>query len=228
MENKNTILVVASHPDDEVLGAGATIAKMAKNGDKVFVLLLADGESSRGGDDLEQRVAAKKQAGKTAAGILGVKDIFFETLPDNQFDGIPLLSIVKIIEKHLMAIKPNIVFTHHFGDLNIDHRVTFQAVLTACRPIQGFFVKEILSFEVLSSTEWQAKNTECPFQPSSYQNVEGFIDKKIEALAAYQEELRDFPHPRSIEGVKTLAQYRGMESGFQFAEAFQIIRKIND
>lgn len=228
MENKNKILVVAAHPDDEVLGAGGTIAKAAKAGDEVFVLILGDGESSRGQENLENRLAVKNQASHKAGRLLGVKEIFFESLPDNQFDSLPLLSIVKTIEKHLIIVKPNVVFTHHSGDLNIDHQRTFQAVLTACRPQPGFFVKKIMSFEVLSSTEWQAKNPGSIFCPNVYNDISDFLGLKIKALECYQTELKDFPHPRSVEGVRTLAQYRGMESGLKLAEAFQLIREIND
>lgn len=140
----------------------------------------------------------------------------------------PLLDIIKKIESVIARIKPDIIYTHHMGDLNIDHRLTTQAVLTACRPQPGFCVKKILSFEVLSSTEWQIKDSSYCFYPTEYTDIFEFIEKKVEILQkAYGDELRQFPHPRSVQGVRILAQYRGIEVGYKSAEAFQIIRFLS-
>ncbi len=222
--SKNKILVVAAHPDDEVLGAGGTILKHIKDRDQVNILILSDGETSRGVGNITTR---RNQA-KKAAKILGVKKIILEKLPDNKFDSLPLLEIVKKVEKVISEIKPNIIYTHFSDDLNIDHRLTFQAVLTACRPQPGFFVKKILSFEILSSTEWQKKKKKNLFCPNYYNNISNFIDKKINALTVYADELRPYPHPRSKAGVKILAQYRGLEVGYKYAEAFEIVRQLKD
>jgi len=222
---KNKILVVAAHPDDEILGAGGTILKHVKGGDEVNILILGDGELSKGeGADVVRR---EKQCQKVAE-KLGAKKVYLEKFPDNAFDSISLLKITKKVELIINQIKPDTIYTHHAYDLNVDHRLTFQAVLTACRPQPDFFVKKILTFEILSSTEWQAKDRNNMFCPNEYNNIEDFIDKKIEALLIYKDELREYPHPRSVEGVKTLARYRGMEVGLNFAEVFQIIRLIKD
>lgn len=223
---KNKILVVAAHPDDEVLGAGGTILKHAQKGDAVYLLILGDGVTSRGVSGLEIKTR-RDQAGR-AAKFLGIKKVFLETLPDNKFDAVPLLEIVKRVEKAVKAVKPNLVYTHFNNDLNIDHRLTCQAVMTACRPQPGFCVKKILAFEVLSSTEWQAKKKNKLFCPNEYNDIGKFIDKKIKAMEIYNNELREYPHPRSKEGIKILAQYRGLEVGFKYAEAFEIIRNLND
>jgi len=224
-KNKNTILVVAAHPDDEILGVGGTILKHIANGDEVSVLILGDGETAREEQvDIEKR---KKQAQKVAQ-LLGVKNLFLEALPDNQFDSVPLLKIVKIVEGYLNKIKPNVVYTHHAHDLNIDHCLTFQAVLTATRPQPNYFVKKILAFEVLSSTEWQVKDKKHLFFPTYYNDITDVINRKIEVLKVYKDELKKYPHPRSEEGIRTLAQYRGIESGYNFAEAFQLIRQLSD
>lgn len=222
----NKILVVAAHPDDEVLGAGGTILKHAKKGDAVYLLILGDGVTSRGSSKAE----IKKRQGQAerAAKILGIKKVFLETLPDNKFDSVPLLEIVKKVEKTVQAIKPNIVYTHFSDDLNIDHRLTCRAVLTACRPQPNFFVKKIMAFEVLSSTEWQEKKKKSLFCPTHYNDISEVIDEKIKALEVYQDELRAYPHPRSKQGVKILARYRGLEVGYKYAEAFEIIRTLND
>jgi len=225
MSKQQKVLVVAAHPDDEVLGVGGTILKHASLGDEVSVLILADGETSReGGGNIEKR---KVQCQK-AAEALGAKEVFLEGLPDNKCDSVPLLDVVKIIEKHLNNIKPSIVYTHNVTDLNIDHQITAKAVVTAARPKPGYFVKEILAFEVASSTEWQLKDKTNQFCPTVYNDISDFIEKKIEALKVYDNELCDYPHPRSEQGVRILAQYRGIESGYKFAEAFQLLRKLID
>lgn len=222
---KNKILVVAAHPDDEVLGAGGMILKNVEAGSRVDILILGDGATSRGASisEIKKRAA---QAWK-ATQILGAETVILEDLPDNKFDSVPLLEIVKKIEKAIAKIKPDIIYTHFGNDLNIDHRLTFQAVMTACRPQPGFCVKKISSFEILSSTEWQEKSPGGIFCPNEYEDINDFIDKKIEVLEkVYGNELRPYPHSRSIESVKTLARFRGLESGLEFAEAFCLIRKI--
>lgn len=220
---KNKILIIAAHPDDEVLGVGGTILKHCKNGDEVNILILSDGESSR---DNGSDVAKREKQCQEVAEKLGAEKVYFKKFPDNSFDSIPLLEITKEVEMIIGQLKPDTIYTHHAHDLNIDHRLTFQAVLTACRPQPNFFVKKILTFEVLSSTEWQLKDGNNAFCPNEYNNIEDFIDRKIEALQIYKDELRKYPHPRSTEGVKILAQFRGLEVGLSFAEAFQIIRFI--
>ena len=222
----NKILVVAAHPDDEVLGVGGTILKHAREGDSVFLLVLSDGETSRGANNIE--IKKRQDQAERTAKILGIKKVFLETLPDNKFDSVSLLDIVKRVEKVIYAVKPNMVYTHFNDDLNIDHRLTFQAVLTACRPQPRFFVKKILSFEVLSSTEWQAKKKNKLFCPNEYNDIGKFIDKKIKAIEIFNDELKQYPHPRSKKGIKILAQYRGLEVGYKYAEAFQIIRRLKD
>src|SRR3989344_3338736 len=156
------ILVVAAHPDDEILGVGGTILKHVKNGDQVSILVLGDGESSREAKvDIEKR---ENQA-KRVIQALGAKEMILKKLPDNQFDSLPLLEIIKEVEAVIRQVKPEIIYTHCPTDLNVDHRLTFQAVLTACRPQPGFGVKKILAFETLSSTEWQIKDQSHLFLP---------------------------------------------------------------
>lgn len=222
----NKILVVAAHPDDEVLGAGGTILKHARKGDAVYLLILGDGVTSRGSS--KAAIKKRQDQAKRTAKILGIKEVFLENLPDNKFDSVPLLGIVKRVEKTLQAIKPDIIYTHFSDDLNIDHRITCMAVLTACRPQPKFFVKKVMAFEVLSSTEWQEKKKKSLFCPTYYNDISEFIEEKIKVLEVYQDELRAYPHPRSKQGVKILARYRGLEVGYKHAEAFEIIRILND
>ncbi len=221
------ILVVAAHPDDEILGCGGTIAKYASQGFEVFTLILGEGITSR--DNLRNsskrkyELEALQNQSLRANKIIGVKDLFSFNFPDNRFDTVPFLDIVKAIEKIKREISPKIVFTHFAGDLNIDHQITSKAVLTATRPMQDEVVKELYAFEVLSATEW---NYNSAFRPNYFVNIEDFIDLKKEAMLVYKDELREFPHPRSLVGIENLAQRRGIETGFSYAEAFQIIRKV--
>lgn len=229
MIKNSKILVVAAHPDDEVLGCGATMAKHSKE-NEIYVLILGEGITSRydnPADAFKDDLAKLKEKAEKSAKLLGAKQVFFFDLSDNRFDTVPFLDIVKKVEKLIYDIKPDIVFTHHSGDLNIDHRITFQAVMTAARPQNNNSVKEIYSFEILSSTEWSCQKIERPFLPNVFEDASEHIEKKLEALKIYESEMKEFPHPRSEEGVKILAQKRGMEVGLKYAEAFELIRKIN-
>ncbi|MFA5185765.1 MAG: PIG-L family deacetylase [Patescibacteria group bacterium] len=223
MTQKN-ILVVAAHPDDELLGAGATLAAHVKNGDRVHVLILGEGILSRENGTSEEIQSLQKQS-EEAGRIIGFTTQRFAAFPDNAFDTVSLLSIAKEVEKAIEETRPERIYTHHAFDLNVDHRLTFEAVLTACRPCNPQAPAEILSFETLSSTEWQSKQAE-PFRPNVYINVEQTLEQKIEAFKKYQSEIREYPHPRSPEGIRILAQFRGLESGLKAAEAFHLERAI--
>jgi LmbE family N-acetylglucosaminyl deacetylase len=219
---RKKILIIAAHPDDEILGAGGTVANHVLAGDEVFCLILGEGALARN--------AGKKEAEKLhkdarlSAKVIGFKEIYFSNFPDNSFDSVALLKITKEVEKYIQRIKPDTVYTHFENDLNIDHQLTFQAVMTACRPCNEFCPKEIYSFEVLSSTEWQAGEGK-KFAPNFYNDISCSIEKKKEAMKKYASELKNYPHPRSLEGIEILAKYRGLESGLKAAEAFKLIRK---
>jgi len=219
------ILIIAAHPDDELLGIGGTVIKHVEDGDKVFALILGEGAVSRDGSSIKD-IKRLHQQTYAASKVVGFKEVFFCDFPDNSFDTVSLLAITKKVEFYLNKIAPQIVYTHFQNDLNIDHRRTFEAVLTACRPCNEKSPDELYTFETLSSTEWQTKNV-LQFQPNSYVNIENFIDKKIKALGKYAVEMKKYPHSRSEEGIRILAQYRGLESGFKFAEAFCLIRRMS-
>jgi LmbE family N-acetylglucosaminyl deacetylase len=222
---KNKILVVAAHPDDELLGVGGTIIRHILSGDEVSVLILADGETSRPGAAAKEIKRRLRQI-KEVARKLKLKKLFIKNLPDQKLDTLPLLEIIQIVEGVIRAVSPNIIYTHHSYDLNSDHRITFQAVLTACRPRANFCVKELLAFETPSSTEWQIKDEASIFRPTRYVNIEKVFKKKIKAIKIYQDELREYPHPRSAAALENLAKFRGLEVGLKYAEAFQVIRAI--
>ncbi|MEK6935113.1 MAG: PIG-L deacetylase family protein [Nanoarchaeota archaeon] len=223
------ILVIGAHPDDETLGAGATIAKHAEQGDEVHVVIVGDGVSARY-DEYTEEVAKKVQAIKDhamdAAKILGIKS--FEVIGKRGliFDQTPLIDFVKLIMKYIEKIKPDIIYTHGSAELNIDHSILHRATVTACRPVWEHRPTEILCYEVPSSTEWVAPHPANAFIPSVYVNVEKTLYKKIEAMKAYKDELREFPFPRSVEYLEVLAKKRGAEVGIKAAEAFMPVRIV--
>ena len=217
------IAVIAAHPDDEVLGCGATIARHVALGDEVHVLLMTDGVSARG----ESGAAAdgRRRAMEQALSILGVKTWRLLDLPDNEMDSRPLLKIIQAIEPMIEEMDPSIIYTHFHGDLNVDHRITHQAVMTACRPQPGCSVTEIFCFEVPSSTDW-AGSGQAMFQPNVFVDVTDHWDIKARALNAYSLEMRTAPHARSIDALDMLSRTRGASVGMQRAEAFVCMRRL--
>jgi len=218
------VLVVAAHPDDEVLGCGGAMARHADQGDRVDVLILGAGALSRDHATPADVEALRAQA-RDAGRILGAREVRVSDFPDNRFDSVDLLDIVKRVEEEVRRASPDVLYTHHGGDLNVDHRRTFEAVITACRPQGAMGVRRILSYEVPSSTEWLASTAALPFVPNVFVDVAASLGRKLEALQAYVGEVRDFPHPRSIDGVKALAAWRGATSGMAAAEAFMLVRE---
>lgn len=221
-----TVLIVAAHTDDEAIGCGGTIARHVSEGDSVYAVFMADGVSSRtqaNQVDLEDRNSAAEHARK----ILRIEQNFYLGLPDNRLDSLPLIEVVQCLEPIVRKLQPNIIYTHHHGDLNVDHRITHQAVLTACRPVPDSSVQEIYSFEVMSSTEW-AMPTADPFSPNHYVDISNQLNNKMDALSAYQLEMREAPHSRSIEHLTKLAYHRGYSVGFLAAEAFVTVRTLRN
>jgi LmbE family N-acetylglucosaminyl deacetylase len=217
-------LCVAAHPDDEVVGPGATIASLIDQGCEVHVVVLGEGVGSRYVDEPpKEQIRELAEQLERAASILGAKPHHIG-LPDNRFDSMDLLDVVKIVEQHKDEVEPDLVLTHHGGDLNVDHRVTSNAVLTAFRPVPGDRSTTILAFETLSSTEWSMTPNGHPFWPNWFEDASPGLDRKIAAMAAYQHELREWPHPRSLEGVKVAARRWGMTVGLEAAEAFMLLR----
>jgi LmbE family N-acetylglucosaminyl deacetylase len=215
-----TVLVVVAHSDDEALGCGGTIAKHHAQGDNVHVVYMTNGvgaRSNRHEEGAERHLAALK-----AGEILGVKQVSGFGFPDNQMDSVPLLEVVKAVEGVIAQLRPSIVYTHFSGDLNVDHQRTHAAVMTACRPLPSSPVREIYSFEVVSSTEWSTHVS--PFRPTAFVDISDYMDMKMRSLNEYDEEMRDSPHSRSYNHVNALAVHRGNSCGVRFAEAFQVER----
>lgn len=222
-EMKNKILVVVAHSDDEVLGCGGTISKHIANQDEVFVLVLTDGESSRGEFNTEKR----HEAFLKSCHSLGIKNHHHANLKDSQLDTYPLVEVIRVVEKIATEFKPTIVYTHTESDLNIDHTITHRAVMTAFRGTQNSSVSQILTFEIPSSTEWANHRNRSHFVPNYFVELtETEFKAKMTALNCYAEELREFPHPRSEEYLLALAKVRGGSVGVKLAEAFFSERTI--
>ena len=211
-----TVLIVAPHALDEALGCGGTMARHADEGDTVHTLVLfGDGT----GRDTQRRVNAL-----AAAKILGSNTPWYAGFPENRSDTIPLVDIVGAIERCVNEIKPQTVYVSHGGNLNIDHQTSFRATATALRPVPGSPVRKIFVYEILSSTDWAPVGFSEYFQPACFVDVGAQIERKIEALKAYGDEMRHSPHARSLEAVTALAKIRGGTAGFDAAESFEISR----
>jgi LmbE family N-acetylglucosaminyl deacetylase len=217
-----TVLVVAAHPDDEVLGCGGIIATHARAGDEIEIVFLTNGVGARNGAPGE---AARNAAALLAAERLGARTPVFHDFPDNRLDGIDLLDVVRVVEAQVARVAPTIVYTHHAGDLNVDHRIAQEAVLTACRPQPGTTVRAIYAFETPSATDYAGPSPERAFTPQRYVDVSSVWTTKLSALDAYAVELRPAPHSRSLEGIEALARWRGASVGLQMAEALMVVRE---
>lgn len=226
--NKKSILVVAAHPDDEVLGCGGSIARHTRRGDTVSVLILADGVGGRIHAEpcFDKELSERRACAERANAVLGVNNLTLLAYPDNCMDTVPLLKSVQDIEQAIARYKPCVVYTHHASDVNIDHRCVHDAVIAACRPQPGHCVRQLLFFETPSSTEWRPPASQVSFSPNWFVDISGTLSVKLQALAAYASELREFPHPRSLAAVEHLARWRGASAGFPAAEAFSLGRMI--
>ncbi|MBD3257352.1 PIG-L family deacetylase [candidate division GN15 bacterium] len=227
----NSILVLAAHPDDEVLGCGGVMARHARQGDTVRSVILAEGitsrDTKRDRDARTDELSALGKAAHKANKILGVEELILHDFPDNRMDSLPRLDVVKYIEELIERFRPDIVYSHHGGDVNVDHRRIHDAVVTACRPMPGKQgVQTLLFFEVASSTEWQPPGSATPFVPDWFVDVSEYLTVKLEALGAYASEMRPWPHARSIEAVEHLARWRGANIGVSAAEAFKLGRRL--
>lgn len=225
-------MLVVAHPDDELLGQGATMHRLIHEyGAQTHVVILGEGITSRSNtrDTEKWKRELKIHRGniKKAQAAIGYHSVSIYDFPDNRFDTIALLDIIKVIEKEKQVFQPEIIFTHHGGDLNIDHQRTFEAVVTATRPMEQEIVKTIITFETPSGTEWQATTDPRHFLPNLFISVSGDdIEAKIKGMECYEFEKRAYPHPRSPEALKVQAQRWGIAIGKDFAEAFHLVRSI--
>lgn len=225
-----SVLIVAAHPDDEVLGCGGTIARHSDAGDQVQVLIAAEGATSRhqhcDRTEATQELSALAQAAQQAGAILGAQGVELLDLPDNRLDSLDRLDLIKLVEERISRHQPDVVYVHHAGDVNVDHRRLHEAVVTACRPTPGHCVRQLLSYEVASSTEWQPPGSAPAFQPNWFVDISPQWERKRQALEAYDGEMRNWPHARSTEALEHLAHWRGAQVGVEAAEAFCLLRQL--
>lgn len=227
-------MIVVAHPDDELLGLGASMHRIIQEDMnlKTHVVILGEGLTSRSDnrdiDKWRDKLERHKRNIREAQNAIGYGEVSIYDFPDNRFDSVAILDIIKVIEKEKDKFLPDVIFTHHGGDVNIDHQRTFEAVMTSCRPMKHEKVKTIITFETPSGTEWRAPSDPRHFLPNFFISVNGNnIEAKIKGMESYEFEKREYPHPRSPEALKIQAQRWGVTIGTNYAEAFQIIRSIN-
>lgn len=224
------VLCMVAHPDDEIIGVGGTLARHVARGDEVRICVLAEAERARHDEftpEVERLVENRRDGTRRACEHLGVDSVEFYTFPDNQFDAVPLLDIVKIVEYEIAEFEPEVIYTHHFGDLNVSHELTCRAVVTAARPLPGSSVKRILAFETLSNSEWAVPTEDHMFNPTVFVDISDHLEAKLAALAEHETELEPHPHPRNLENVRRNALVWGSKSGLEAAEAFVLLREVD-
>ena len=222
------VLVIAAHPDDEVLGMGGTIAKLVKDGNVVDVLIVTDGSSAqyRDSDHLVEIIQAKKKETRNCANVVGIRDIYYGELPDMKLDTTPHIRINQVIEDVIDKVQAETVFTHFWGDVNCDHQNVYKSTLVAVRPLMGQVVKELYCYRVPSSTEWTPNKADTMFMPNSFVDIKDFAEQKYKAFACYSTELRDYPHPRSVQYLRESDKAAGLRVGMLAAEEFVLLLKL--
>jgi N-acetylglucosamine malate deacetylase 1 len=217
------ILVIAAHPDDEVLGAGGTIAKHARQGDEVYLCVITRAYAP---DWPEENIKLRRQEVLAVSEALGIKKVHFLDYPTVKLDTIPQKDLNESILKCILEVQPQVVYTTHRGDMNKDHRLVFESTMVAVRPTPGSSVKKVLCYELLSSTEWGNPFIENAFTPNVYVDITDTLEVKLNAMSLYKTELKEYPHPRSLEAISALAKVRGSSAGVGAAEAFILAREI--
>lgn len=222
------VLIIAAHPDDEVLGMGGTIAKLVKDGNAVDVLIVTDGSSAqyRDSDHLAEIIEAKKKETRNCSDVLGIRDIYYGELPDMKLDTTPHIRINQVIEDVIDKVQPDTVYTHFWGDVNCDHQNVYKSTLVAVRPVMGQMVRELYCYRVPSSTEWTPNKADTMFMPNCFVDIEAYAEQKYKAFACYSTELRDYPHPRSVQYLRESDKAAGLRVGMLAAEEFVLLRKL--
>jgi len=218
------ILVIAAHPDDEILGAGGTVARHGSQGDQVLIAIAADRGTARYDDE---KIEFVRQCCRAAGRRLGVSDVYFGDFADQKLDVLPILDITRWLEGIANDFKPQVIYTHHRGDINRDHQLVHEATLTAFRPYATPYVERILCYEAPSATEWCGPYADHVFIPNVFVDITVYLKDKLEALSEYSTELRAFPHPRSPESLKARAIFWGSVIGAAAAEPFVLVREID-
>lgn len=223
------VLVIAAHPDDEVLGMGGSIAKLTKEGNEVNVLIVTDGSSSQYRDsaDLQKIIDDKKKETWACAQVMGVKNVYYGEQPDMRLDTTPHIQINQVIEYAIDQLQPDVVYTHFWGDVNMDHQNVYKSTLVAVRPVMGQVVKELYCYRVPSSTEWTPNKADTMFMPNVFVDITEVAEQKYEAFSKYSTEIRNYPHPRSVQYLRETDKAAGLRVGLLCAEEFVLLRKID-
>ena len=217
------VLVIAAHPDDEVIGAGGTIANHVKRGDHVYLCVVTKAYPPEWSEEI---IKVKRQEVLNVSEILGIKQVYFLDLPTVKLDTIPQKELNEHISKCVKEVQPEIVYTTPRGDVNKDHRLVFEATMEATRPIPRSPIRKVLCYELLSSTEWAGPFIENAFTPNVYVDISETLEIKLKAMSAYKTELKEYPHPRSLEAISAFAKMRGSSIGVNAAEAFMLVREL--
>ncbi len=234
-KTKNRVLVIVAHADDETIGCGGTLLKHRDVGDEIQIIFMTDGIRARSptvklNDTISTKVSKeidyRLQCQNKVCEILKVNQYYNYDFPDNRMDQVALIDVAQKIEPILSIYQPSIIYTHHGGDLNVDHRIVHQAVLTACRPQPNSSIRTILTFEVNSSSEWSSTSIGDNFIPNYFVDISQYQEQKQQLLHQYQHEMKPFPHSRSIEAIKHLNNTRGCHVGIESAEGFMLIRQL--
>lgn len=220
------ILIIAAHPDDEIYGMGGTIAKLTSEGNECYSLIITEGCTTQypGKNEI---ISEKQTEAKRANAIIGIQKVLFGNLPDMQLDHIQHISINQVIEKAIELIRPKCVYTHFYGDVNKDHQAVYASTLVAVRPVVGQCVKELYCYQVPSSTEWSPCINKHRFMPNVFVDITKYAEQKEKAIMAYNTEIREYPHPRSIEAVKKYDEALAITVGLKRAEALMLLRKVD-
>jgi LmbE family N-acetylglucosaminyl deacetylase len=218
------IMIIAAHPDDEVLGCGATAARLVKEGHKVTPIILCENASVRYDSGMRNNL---EEWCRQSSKILGMSEPVFLRYADQKLDTYPSLEMAQVIEKMISDLQPEVIFTHHGGDINRDHQVLFEAALVAARPVPGCPVKTVYSYETISSTEWAATEYYSTFRPNVFFDASETIEMKLKAFGCYVSEIKPYPHPRSIEAIEIRMKDWGSRVGLKAAEAFQLVRALH-
>jgi LmbE family N-acetylglucosaminyl deacetylase len=217
------VLVIAAHPDDELLGLGGTVARHAADGDEVHCVIVSEGATARYAAGAGETLAASAHA---AAAVLGTRPPRILGLLDQRLDELPIVEVIRPIEAVVDELAADIVYTHHWGDVNRDHRVVSEAVMVACRPVGAASPRRLLAFETPSSSEWSSTDPSLAFVPNHFVDITATLEHKLRAMACYPTEIRPAPHPRGLESLRARAAYWGQAAGRTYVEPFVLIREV--
>ena len=217
------VLVIAAHPDDETIGAGGTIARHVAHGDEVYWCIVTQGYSPPWS---EETLAAARRQVYDVQRVLGIQEVFFCGFPTVKLNTVPYIDLCSALQRVVDQVRPEVVYTTPRDDINQDHRIVYEGTLVATRPLPGSSIRRLLCYEISPTTRFGLPTGSSGFVPNVFVDVSQYMDKKLEAVSCYQTELREYPHPRSLEGLRLLAEERGLSVGMKAAECFQLIREL--